>query len=79
MKELMAITLADSKLTRLPEELGELKRLKYLELDGNQLTSLPKSMERLVHLKTLDLSRNSIPEEEIEALQRTLPPCDIEY
>jgi Leucine-rich repeat (LRR) protein len=49
----------------LPESIGNLVKLRYLELNDNQLQSLPESIGNLVNLKVLWLSHNrlqSLPE-----------------
>jgi len=54
-----------SKLTELPESMGQLTQLESLNLSGNHLRSLPESMGQLTQLQSLDLSGNqlrSLPE-----------------
>ena len=46
----------------LPEDIGNLKKLRILFLDKNQLIKLPKTMAHLTHLHTLDLSNNPLPD-----------------
>lgn len=42
----------------LPEQIGNLTKLRTLVLNTNKLTSLPNSISRLVNLEVLDLSIN---------------------
>jgi len=46
----------DTRLTELPESLGQLTQLGKLDLSGNRLTVLPESLSRLTRLLSLDLS-----------------------
>jgi Leucine-rich repeat (LRR) protein len=44
----------------LPDAIGDLSSLVYLDLRGNRLTELPLSMSRLTHLEKLDLRWNPL-------------------
>jgi Leucine-rich repeat (LRR) protein len=46
-------------LTSLPESIGKLQNLEYLDLKDNQITSLPESISNLQKLYTLNLSGNA--------------------
>jgi|GEM_PF-3812369 len=50
----------DTRLTELPESLGQLTQLLDLNLSGNRLTVLPESLGRLTQLESLDLSENQL-------------------
>ena len=50
--------LKDNCLTELPEEIGSLARLKWLNLEKNQLEKLPESIRSLKKLSCLNLSSN---------------------
>lgn len=49
-----------SKLTELPESLGQLTQLQALDLSNNQLTTLPDSLGQLTKLQSLNLSHNPL-------------------
>ncbi|KAF3438108.1 hypothetical protein FNV43_RR20864 [Rhamnella rubrinervis] len=55
---LRSLDLHDSNLKTLPNSIGNMKHLRYLDLSGNgEIESLPDSITRLVNLQTLDLSQ----------------------
>ena len=59
------LDLSNTNLTELPENLGNLINLEYLELENNELVSLPESIGNLSSLFYLNLKNNqlsSIPE-----------------
>lgn len=47
-------------LTEIPENFGELRQLKYLDLYSNQISRLPLSLGALKNLKWLDLKENPL-------------------
>eukprot|EP00943_MAST-04B_sp_MAST-4B-sp1_P000725 g725.t1 len=57
---LYQISLNDNKLISVPDELGDIKQLKFLSLAGNKLVTLPASIGKLEHLEHLNLARNQI-------------------
>ncbi len=59
------LILTDNKIEKLPDSIGELKRLQKLMLAGNRLTSLPDSMSACIELELIRLSANRL---------ETLPP-----
>ncbi len=59
------LILTDNKIEKLPDSIGELKRLQKLMLAGNRLTSLPDSMSACRELELIRLSANRL---------ETLPP-----
>ncbi|HBE26901.1 MAG TPA: hypothetical protein DDW33_14585, partial [Ktedonobacter sp.] len=61
----VALSVRYCALTALPESLGQLSNLQYLDMTGNQLTSLPEALGSLVQLRKLYLDENqlaSLPE-----------------
>jgi len=48
------------KLTELPESLGELTQLQWLDISHNHLTALPEPLDRLTQLQSLDISNNQL-------------------
>jgi internalin A len=59
------LDLRNRGVSRLPEEIGNLQKLKRLKLNGNQLKTVPKPLSKLVNLLSLDISHNqltSLPE-----------------
>ncbi|NTW54860.1 MAG: hypothetical protein HGB15_08930 [Chlorobaculum sp.] len=48
------------KLTELPESLGELTQLQWLDLSNNKLTKLSESLSQLTQLQSLDISSNKL-------------------
>ncbi len=72
---LTLLDLSGNKLTALPKEIGELKKLQKLELSQNQLTALPKEIAELKNLQDLNLQNNQLTElpkeiAELKNLQR---------
>ena len=45
-------------LTEIPEELFELKQIKFLKLNNHQIKTLPESIDNLSNLRRLDLINN---------------------
>lgn len=60
------LSLRDLGLTRLPEAIGRLRDLDYLDLSGNQLDRLPAEVGRIRALKKINLAGNQFTE---------IPPC----
>ena len=52
--------LSKSKLSRVPDSLGDLVHLTNLVLKNNKLTALPDTVNSLTKLKLLDVSDNQI-------------------
>ncbi|KAB0395435.1 hypothetical protein E2I00_005238, partial [Balaenoptera physalus] len=69
---LKSLSLNNNKLTVLPDELCNLKKLETLSLNNNQLRELPSTFGQLSALKTLSLSGNQL---------RALPPqlCNLRH
>ena len=54
------LDLISMKLTELPESLGKLTQVYFLNLSDNQLTNLPGSLRRLTQLQQLNISNNQL-------------------
>ena len=52
----------DNRLTELPSEIGDSKKLRRLDVSSNQLVSLPTSMQKLNQLEELYLNDNRLTE-----------------
>ena len=63
----------------LPESIGNLTNLTRLDLSLNGLTSLPESIGNLTNLTDLMLNGNTLPQSEIERVQRLLPNCEVMF
>ena len=55
----VALRLSNKTLTKLPETIGNLKRVRFLDLAHNNLTSLPQSMKSLTRIRYLSLFNNN--------------------
>lgn len=55
-----ALDLHNLELTDLPNELFQLKKLKWLNLNGNQISRLSEEFGSLINLETLGLSHNQL-------------------
>lgn len=58
-------------LKELPEDFGEMKQLKHLDLYSNQITHLPLSFCELKNLRWLDLKNNPL----VPAVAKIVGPC----
>lgn len=54
------LVISNSRLSYLPESIGDLKQLKRLTLINNRINYIPDSFGNLKSLECLDLSRNSL-------------------
>ena len=54
------LRLDDSNVTNLPKEIGQLTKLKKIDLRDNQLTELPDEISNLKNLEILNISNNDI-------------------
>uniref|UniRef100_A0A0N5C8Z1 Endo/exonuclease/phosphatase domain-containing protein n=1 Tax=Strongyloides papillosus TaxID=174720 RepID=A0A0N5C8Z1_STREA len=54
------ICLSNNLLTSIPESIGLMRNLKYLDISYNKLVTLPKSLSKCYNLVTLDVSNNLI-------------------
>lgn len=57
---LIFLILNNNSLKSLPEEIGQLRELRVLEVAGNELTELPASMNQLEKLETLNAMGNHL-------------------
>ncbi len=79
LEGLDSLNLDNTGVRTLPESLGQLQHLRYLGLRATPMTTLPPWLSRLSNLKGLDLYRTDIPAEEVEALRKALPGCDVGF
>ena len=70
--ELDEFILNSDGITAVPDEIGLLTGLTYLEFTGNQITSIPTTIGNLVNLEQLRLDGNSIQAVPAEIGQLTL-------
>lgn len=73
LQSLEKLTIIESRVGELPEEIGKLKNLKVLDVQGNYLTYLPKSLEESESLETVLLSvyrKDHSIDRDIENLKR---------
>jgi internalin A len=56
----VVLNLSRKNLTELPESIGQLTQLQYLDLFNNQLTEIPESIGQLTQLQLLDFSFNQL-------------------
>lgn len=60
LKEVIALTINQTNLTAIPEQLYFLPNLRILEIDTPSITQLPRSLGELAHLKSLSIRNTSI-------------------
>jgi Leucine-rich repeat (LRR) protein len=73
------LAIFDTDITEIPETLGQIQRLKSLEIPNNNLTTIPNTIFNLPNLTRLSLEGNPISKEEIERIKRNLPNTEIHY
>lgn len=62
----------------IPDEIGNLKHLKVLDLSGNYyLNHLPEGLGNLKNLETLIIQDNKLADGEVEKARKMLPGCKI--
>ena len=67
-QSLEGLSLNYTKVGKLPDDLGDLKKLKYITITNCDITSLPNSIGQLTQLKQLDLGWNQLTGEFPESL-----------
>jgi hypothetical protein len=75
LKGLLTLTVSRCSLKLLPNEVGQLEELKFLDLSMNELESLPAALGQCKNLQTMNLSHNSLHalpsfENGVESLRR---------
>ena len=68
-----------NQLKSLPDSIGNLTNLKYLNLSKNQLKDLPESIGKLKKLQRLHLYGNQLSDEEKARIKKLLPDTDIYF
>lgn len=71
MTHITKLDLSKNELKELPEDFGNLTKLKYLDLYQNQLQHLPLSFSKLKDLKFLDLKDNPL----VPTVAKVAGPC----
>ena len=66
-------------MTKLPDAIGNLKALVFLQLRDNQLVDLPESILQLKQLQEVDYNGNKIPAKRARALARLIESNRITY
>lgn len=76
---LKELYLGYNKFTVLPDELGNISTIEYLDLSGNYLLkTLPEGLKNLTQLKKIEIKDHKfMPETEIQKLREWLPNCEI--
>lgn len=76
---LRRLYIAYNKFSTMPEEIGSMAKLEYLDISGNYLMKkLPEGMKNLAGIKTIVIKDHKfMPESEIEKLRSWLPECEI--
>ena len=69
----------NNQLVKLPNEIGELTNLLYLEIGNNKLKSLPEEIKYLTNLQELHIEWNALSEVEKLKIKRLLPNCVIHF
>jgi Leucine-rich repeat (LRR) protein len=62
----------------IPKTIGQLSRLKILDVDNNLLRDLPPELASMKHLRELRIGSNKIPTSVIEKLRKSLPKTRID-
>lgn len=65
LTKLEALTFEGNKLVDVPESIGKLKNLVYLQLSDNNLKTLPNSLENLKKLVSMKLHGNQLTLEKL--------------
>jgi Leucine-rich repeat (LRR) protein len=80
LSNLEVLNLARNGLTKVPEGISHLKKLKRLDLSHNQLTTLPREIASLAgSLTNLDFQGNQIPRDQIDWFIEAMPSTDIRF
>ena len=73
------LAIFNTDITEIPETLGQIQRLKSLEIPNNNLTTIPNTIFNLPNLTRLSLEGNPISKEELERIKRNLPNTEVYY
>src|ERR1022692_588250 len=55
----IGLNLGDKKIDEIPAEIGQLQKLKYLNVSGSELRDIPREIGNLTALRSLSLARNN--------------------
>lgn len=65
--------MSGNRLIRIPVYVGQLQRLKILDVSYNALTGLPDELRNLKKLEFFDVSGNDYSKQDLEIIKNQLP------
>lgn len=77
LTHLTYLNMSRSQITVLPSTIGKLDQLTYLSINSAALKHFPPELNQLQKLEYIDMVNTLIPDEEIVALLKQLPHCEI--
>lgn len=76
-KNIHTLSLLANGIKSLPQEISDLKQLKYLYVDHNPVITIGNIVSPIPGLLELGIAKTRIPQTEIEQIRETLPNCKI--
>ncbi len=71
------LLLSYAHLSKLPDAMGYMENLEYLDLSYNKIEQIPASFKKMKKLKILLLMGNPITKEEQEKIKKMFPACEV--